>query len=274
MTICNDPNLIDSGLEVIDLPIDSTFSDRQLHHRDIAEQMHGVQRLAHAFVETPETVLQELVNAAVELCGADSAGISLEIDPNSSEQAAGSHWQWAATAGQYSRFKEATLSLWPSACRICLERGKPQLFRVSQKYFELRKVDAPVVTDGLLLPWQAGETRGTIWIMAHGRTAAFDSGDCDMMKTLADFAAMAVRHQQQQQALMQQAADSAVASMANHLAHQINNPLQALTNVAYLAAEGKSNGDARSLGRTLSSELKRLSTLVNKLLTLPGRTAL
>ena len=100
--------------------------------------------------------------------------------------------------------------------------------------------------------------------MAHGRTAAFDRDDGQMMRVLADFAAMAVRHQRQQQALLQQAKAAAAAAMANNLAHQINNPLQSLIQMAYLAAEGQSGQDAKSLGQELSVDLLRLSTLVNE----------
>jgi nitrogen-specific signal transduction histidine kinase len=132
-------------------------------------------------------------------------------------------------------------------------------------------IEAPTVTDGLLLPWQAEETRGTIWIMAHGRTEAFDESDCRMMQVLADFSAMAVRHERQQRTLMSQASASAAADMANDLAHQINNPLQSLTNLVFLAGEG--SGDARSLALELSDHIARLSMLVRKLLALPSATA-
>ncbi len=40
-------------------------------------QIGGMRRLARALVERPEEILQELVNAAVDLCGADGDGISL-----------------------------------------------------------------------------------------------------------------------------------------------------------------------------------------------------
>jgi GAF domain-containing protein len=88
-------------------------------------------------------------------------------------------------------------------------------------------ITAPLVTDGILLPWQVDETRGTIFVMAHGRTEAFDQNDQRMMQMLADFAAMAVRHRKQQQKLMEQAAATAAADMANQLAHRINNPSRA-----------------------------------------------
>jgi hypothetical protein len=260
----------DCGLEVLDLREYPEFEARRLHLRDVAIQMQGMQRIAHAFVESPETILQELVNAAVELCDADSAGISLEIDKE--HRSDNNYFQWVATAGGYERFLNATLPRAPSACGTCLERGQPQLFRVTQRFFDLMGVDAPIVTDGLLLPWQVEEMRGTIWIMAHGRTEAFDSGDCRMMQMLADFAAMAVRHDRQQRALTMQASAAAAAAMANDLAHQINNPLQSMTNLVYLAAEGKCGDDAKSLAADLSDHIRRLSVLVNRLLALPDAT--
>jgi len=170
----------DCGLEVIDLRGYPEFEARSLHLRDVATQMQGMQRIAHAFVESPETILQELVNAAVELCDADSAGISLEIDAEHRSDT--NYFQWVATAGRYQRFLNATLPRVPSACGTCLERGQPQLFRVTQRFFDLMGVAAPTVTDGLLLPWQVEEMRGTIWIMAHERVEAFDSNDCRMMQ--------------------------------------------------------------------------------------------
>jgi transcriptional regulator with GAF, ATPase, and Fis domain len=259
-------NLEGTGLKVSDLYSDPEFVGRRLHTRDVAVQMAGMQRLARAFVEDPDTILQELVNAAVELCGADSAGISLETE----EKSESNYYQWVATAGQYAGFLDASLPRYPSACGVCLEREKPQRFLVTQQFFDLMGIEAPTVTDGILLPWHVGETRGTIWIMAHGRTEAFDTGDSRMMQVLADFAAMAVRHQRQQRALLQRATAEAAAQMANELAHQINNPLQSLTNVVYIAAEGKSGNDAKTLGQELSGDLQRLSVLVKKLLALPG----
>jgi hypothetical protein len=258
-------NPADTGLEVLDLQSDSAFAGRRLHVRDVAMQIEGMHRLARAFIENPDTILQELVNAAVDLCGADSSGISMEQESKSDDN----FYQWVATAGKYASFLNATLPRYPSACGICLERGRPQLFRVTQRFFDLMGVDAPTVTDGILLPWQVEETRGTIWIMAHGRTEAFDRDDCRMMQVLADFAAMGVRQQRQQKMLMEQASAAAAAAMANELAHKINNPLQSLTNVVYLAAEGKSGSDTKTLARDLSEHIQRLSVLVRKLLELP-----
>jgi DNA-directed RNA polymerase specialized sigma24 family protein len=257
----------DTGLEVLDLDTHPEFASRSIHKRDLAVQMEGLRRLTHSFVQSPDTILQELVNAAVDLCGADSAGISLEMEGKSDT----AFYHWVATAGQYNGFFNAVLPRYPSACGICLERGKPQLFRVRQRFFDIMGIDAPLVTDGILLPWQVEETRGTIFIMAHGRSAAFDKDDGQVMRVLADFAAMAVRHQRQQHVLLKQAEDAAAAAMANKLAHLINNPLQSLMNVAFLAAEGHRDNNAKALGHELCTDLQRLSALVQETLELhPG----
>jgi len=258
----------DTGLEVLDLFEDPSFAGRRLHERDAAMQMEGMSRLAHAFLESPDTILQELVNAAVDLCGADSSGISIERENKNDAE----YYEWVATAGDYAGFLNATLPRNPSACGMCLERGRPQLFRVTQRFFDLMGIEAPTVTDGILLPWVSGETRGTIWIMAHGRDEAFDGGDLRMMQVLANFAAMGVRQQRQQKLLMEQAVHAAAAGMANELAHRINNPLQSITNIVYLAAGGGVEGDAKTLAGELAEPIQRLSVLAARLLSLP-RTA-
>ncbi|WP_263357765.1 GAF domain-containing protein [Acidicapsa ligni] len=255
----------DTGIEIIDLLTDPAFNSRRLHLHDTMIQMEALQRLANAFVESPDTILQELVNAAVDLCGADSAGISIEQEDKTDEK----YYLWVATAGSYSNFLNATLPRYPSACGVCIERGTPQLFRVTQRFFDIMKVEAPAVTDGILLPWQVEETRGTIWIVSHQKSVAFDGDDLRLMQTLANFAAMGVRQQRQQKILVEQAKATAAAALANELAHNINNPLQSVTNLLYLAREDKDHREASSLAHELTEPVQRLSSLVQEILALP-----
>lgn len=263
--IASPPELTDTGLEVIDIDTDPAFAARRVHGHSAVRQMEGLRRIARAFVESPDTILSELVHAAVELCGADSAGISIEKD----DRTDANFYHWVATAGQYSDFLNAVLPRHPSACGVCLERNRPQLFRVHQRFFDIMGIQAPLVTDGILLPWRAEETRGTIFIMAHGRTEAFDKDDCNMMQLLADFAAMGVRQQSQQKLLMLQTRSAAASAMANDLAHKINNPLQSLTNILFLAASGHHGEGARALGQETLADLQTLSLLIRELLALP-----
>jgi hypothetical protein len=254
-----------TGLEVVDLRVDQAFATRHIHVRDIGTQMDGLQRLSRALLESPDTILQELVNAAVDLCAADSAGISIEKEGGNEQE----FYHWIATAGAYSNFLNAILPRYPSACGLCLERGYAQHFTVSKKFFDILGVEAPLVTDGILLPWSVEGTRGTIFVMAHGRTEAFDENDARLMTMLADFAAMGFRQQKQQARLIAQERHEAAAQMAHELAHEINNPLQSMTNSAYLVAKGPEGIDSKALGEGLSHDIDRLSGLVRKLLSLP-----
>jgi nitrogen-specific signal transduction histidine kinase len=99
-------------------------------------------------------------------------------------------------------------------------------------------IEGTTVTDGILLPWHAEETRGTIWILAHGRAEAFDGEDCNMMQAL-----------------------------ANELAHQINNPLQGLMQTVFLFARGGTESGA--LAQQAMEDIVRLSDLVKQLLSFP-----
>ena len=80
---------------------------------------------------------------------------------------------------------------------------------------------------------------------------------------------MGVRQQRQQKLLMEQTKATAAAAMANDLAHRINNPLQSITNLVYLAAAGGVDTNAKGLAEELSEPIHRLSVLSAKLLALP-----
>jgi hypothetical protein len=251
-----------TGVEVLDLQSNTEFLARPSHQRDALAQLVGMQRLAHAFTENSDGVFQELSDIAVQLCGAESAGISLETFGPEGQQ----FFQWVAISGVYSPFLNATMPYHWMPCGICLDRSQPQTLRVPVAHFAAMGLEElpPPITDGILIPWHVGSSRGTIWVLAHGRTDAFDHMDYNIMQMFSDFAAMAVRNQQQQKTILQQT--RAAADMANGLAHQINNPLQKLTNSIFLA--NTQSGDASGHIKQASDDLQQLSSLVRQLLAL------
>ncbi len=157
------------GLEVTDLAQDAVFAKRSARQRDMPSQVEALHRLTMKFVEQPESILQELVNAAVTLCGADSAGVSIEREDKTDTD----YYKWIAIAGEYSPFLNASLPLYPSACTICLHREGPQAFRVGKRFFDIIGVEAATVKDGILLPWEVEGMRGTIFIISHTSEEAF-----------------------------------------------------------------------------------------------------
>jgi signal transduction histidine kinase len=89
------------------------------------------------------------------------------------------------------------------------------------------------------------------------------------MQMLSDFAAAGFRQQRQKKRLIEQERAAAAAAMANELAHRINNPLQSIGNLVYLAANQKTDPVVKALAADLETELRRLSDLVNEILALP-----
>lgn len=266
----NAPDPGTSGLYVVDLYDSTEFLTRRSRPGSAERHMEGMRRLSQTFVLRPESILQELAAGAIDLCGADSAGVTLQT-----RNAAGENGlRWVAVAGRFSRFTNAHFPYVQTACGTGIERARPQHFRMEKPFYDRLGIEAEPVTDGLLIPWRTGTVRGTVWIMAHGRTEAFDASDARLMETLASFAAMSYRQQRQQRLLVEQASQAAAAAMANELAHAINNPLQALTNLAFLAGQEGCPIDTYELAQQMSTDLDRLAALVKSMLALPvNRTA-
>lgn len=250
-----------TGIEVLDLQSHGPFLARELHNRNTEFILPGIQRIARTFVESPQDVLQVLSDVAVDICKADSAGVSIETVAEDGERV----FHWVAISGEFASFLNAMLPHAWMPCGVCLDRNRPQLVRVPEAHFKAMGLEgvAPI-TDGILIPWQSGITRGTVWILAHGRTSAFDKMHYKAMQTFADFASMAMRQQQQQEELIRRAEAASAASMAHELAHQINNPLQKITNSIFLAATD--NPDAKAHIIQAANDLHELSEIVQRLL--------
>jgi hypothetical protein len=172
---------VETGMDVRDLHTDPGFAARRLRSRDAMRQIEGIGRLAQLFATKPDQLQQELVDIAMDMCGADSAGISLEEPAQDGEQ----RFRWVATGGEFSRFVNGGTPRFFSPCGTCLDRGKAQLFRVSKPYYDILGIEAEPVTDGMLIPWETEGTRGTIWIVAHKSAEAFDYDDYTLMRSLA-----------------------------------------------------------------------------------------
>lgn len=254
-------------MEMRDLLEDREFAMRPPRVYAPEESFAALRRLAEVFAGDSGFVLQELVEIARELCGADSAGISLE----EADAEGGPRFRWVAIAGSFERYVNGTTPRFFSPCGTCLSAGRPQLYRVTQEYYDFLGVEAEPITDGMLIPWTTEGERGTIWAVAHGSPARFTPADYTLLKTLGDFAAMAIRRHAREEARVENEQNLTWASTAHELAHQINNPLQSLTNALYLAREQmarRNDPEAEGFLNMASAELAALSERVAGLLRL------
>jgi hypothetical protein len=254
----------DTGMELRDLLSDEKFLHRKIIAERDGRRFEALDTLAHVFAEAPDVVLQKLVDIAVKFCGADSAGISLEESGEDGEQ----HFRWIVIAGSFAQYVNGTTPRFFSPCGTCLSSGRPHLFRVTKPYYDFLGVAAEPITDGVLIPWTTESRRGTIWAVAHHSREAFDFNDYRLLNSLADFAAIAIRYQSQEENLRRHDRQAASSARAHELAHEINNPLQSLTNTLYLASQ--SGPDTQLYVNQACQELNALSEKVRNLLSLSG----
>jgi len=251
-----EPTQTDTGMALRDLLTAEDFRQRKAKRPENRESI-ALRRLSRIFAAEPETVLQALVDTAVEFCGADSAGISLEEPENAS-------FRWIVVAGSFSRYLNGRTPRNYSPCGTCLDKGRAQLYKVTKPYYDFLGVEAKPILDGLLIPWSNEFLSGTLWAVSHQSDDTFSFDDYALLSNLADFASIILRHQHQERLLHQAERARGVAEMADRLAHRINNPLQSLTNTLYLARRGE--GNVEELLTQAECDLKRLSEQVAKLL--------
>jgi len=187
----------ESGMELRDLLADPEFPHRKNRLRqEICTAVEAYRRVARVFTDNAEVILQTVVEAATTFCGADSAGISLEERDRDGQSQR--RFRWIAISGSFAPFLGGTTPRFFSPCGTTLDRGRVQLYRVGKTYYDYLGIKADPITDGILMPWQAGEMRGTIWVVSHQHREAFDSHDLGLMNGLAEFAAIAVGNRFQQ----------------------------------------------------------------------------
>jgi len=178
----------DSGMDLRDLLDDAGFKNRPKQPRDPNRTAVAFRHLLKLLAEDRESLLKELVNAAVKFCSAESAGISLE------ETETGT-FRWVAIAGTFERYLDARTPRNYCPCGICLDTGRPQLFRVTRPYYDFLGVTADPITDGILIPWSTEYFKGSLWCVSHSSAEAFDFDDYEFLRGLADFASIILRNQ-------------------------------------------------------------------------------
>ena len=160
------------------------LTQRPSHPSDHAAENRALIALAEE-ISSPNGVLQKLVETAIVLCDAHSAGISL-LDED------GENFYWPAVAGRWAVHVGGTMPRDHSPCGTVLDRNAPQLFSHPERYFSHLAAAVPLIDEALLIPFYiAGKAIGTIWIIAHDASRRFDAEDLRLMNNLAQFASAA-----------------------------------------------------------------------------------
>jgi hypothetical protein len=184
----------DSGVKMEDLlDSDEFLSRRPKEPRFADREAQAIQRLQESESRSPEAILQELVQIAVDFCTADSAGISLEEVNEDGE----SQFRWIVVAGSFCRYLKGTTPRFYSPCGTCIDRGVPQHYQVTHPYYNFLGINAEPIRDGILIPWHSEHMLGTLWAVSHRADDAFDIGDYEFLHKMADMVSQRIRDHSQ-----------------------------------------------------------------------------
>ncbi|HJX26978.1 MAG TPA: ATP-binding protein [Thermoanaerobaculia bacterium] len=255
---------------------------RPSHPADHQAESHSLVALAREMADNPQNLLHKLVEMAVGLCGAGSAGISLL-----KAGAEGEIFFWEALAGVYAPHVGGSTPRDFSPCGTTLDRGTAQLFSWPARYFTYFSAVEPPIVEGLVIPFSVGgRALGTIWIVSHDEHRRFDAEDLRVMTSLSELTGAALRtlsvHEgvartatelrQANEALRAseqalQEADRRKNEFLATLAHELRNPLAPITNALHIlrVAEGDSPLRERALGM-VDRQVRHLVRLVDDLL--------
>ena len=143
--------------------------------------------LAETLAAAPQDILQVLVEKALSLCGAHSAGVSLLEDADQHRR-----FHWRAIAGRWSEFVGGGTPREFGPCGTVLDLSEPLLFSHPERDFPYFGEATPLIEDSLIIPFYVrGRAVGTIWVVSHDETKRFDAEDLRVMTSLSKFAAAA-----------------------------------------------------------------------------------
>ncbi len=177
----------DTALESVD--ITPELEQRPARQPDHAAENRALVGLAERMATAPKDVLEKLVGVALELCRAQSAGVSVaeKLDGEAV-------FRWQATTGALAGLAGGTLRRAESPCRVVVEGRQPMLFRSPERGFPALAAAQPGIAEALLVPFVvAGEAVGTVWVVAHDSARHFDREDVRVLSNLARFAALALQ---------------------------------------------------------------------------------
>lgn len=143
-----------------------------------------------------ETALQDICDFALNLCKAESAGLSLLGFINDQHV-----FNWARTAGKVPKFKVYSPSN-DCPCGTVLEMYSYQVFQHPENYYEWVKANKFVIPEMISMPIYRDDLTalGTFWVM-HKEGNHFDWEDVRILTTLVSFVKTASRSDKFKKAL-------------------------------------------------------------------------
>jgi two-component system CheB/CheR fusion protein len=170
-----------------DILITAELERRPRRAPDHAAENRAMAALARQMAGDPGGVPQKLAELLVDLCGADSAGISL-LDREDGREV----FRWTAVAGASAPELGGTVARDASPCGAVVDRNQLMLLKDAGRFYPVLRGYEPRIYESLLAPWAAnGKATGTVWVISRSPDRHFDAEDARLVQSLASFAAAA-----------------------------------------------------------------------------------
>lgn len=243
-----------STATLAEVDIRSDLSTRAPRAPDSEALDRALAVLAGEMTENPRRMLQSLVETARDLCGADTAGISL---------LEGDVFRWESVAGVFASYRDSTMPRAASPCGVCIDENLTQLMHLPDRHFPALRAE-PRFVEALLIPFQVrGRPVGTVWIVSHTEARKFDREDERVVRTLAQFAAAGWQLWNALEAA--QEASHRKDEFVAMVGHELRNPLAAICNAAHVLQEADTAGHATAV-QVVARQSQHLARVAHDLL--------
>lgn len=222
------------------------LAERPTSAPDYPREKLAIQDLARHMADDPASLLPELVRQAMQLCHADSGGISV---------LEGNVFRWQGLTGTLSCFEGTFTPRDNSPCGVCLDENRPILMANPEKAYDWIAAAGIVVPEVLLVPLSINGTvpLGTLWVVAPpGRH--FNNGDARLMAELATFTGIAL-HMVQTDAKLKAALEQQE-TLAAEMSHRVKNMLATTSALIQLSMRGAATKD--DLAQSLRGRIQAL----------------
>ncbi len=250
-----------------EVDLDSVIATSELGRRpsrppDHAAENRALVALVAEMTASPDGVLQRLAEKALDLCAADSAGITL-VERNAD---GGDILRWHAVAGRLAPHLGGVMPRDFSPCGTVMDRNGSQLFQHPERHFLYLHQMLPPISEVLLIPFAvSGEPVGTLWVLTHDENRRFDGEDLRVMSNLAKLAGTAYQILFSLNALEE--ADRRKDEFLAVLAHELRNPLAPIRSAVQILRSAETTGaDPRPARDVIDRQVRQMAHLIDDLL--------
>src|SRR5215469_14276567 len=235
--------------------------------------------LVSALADSPSTIFETLADTILDITQCDSAGLSLLTRDGTRPDADGKRFYWPAIAGMWNPHVGGGTPRNFGPCGDVLDQNRTLLFQHFERRYPYLLPVIPAAEECLLVPFYvAGKAVGTIWAIMHSDRRRFDAEDNRVMASLGEFASSAYQalvhiedlkfqelraslHATQLE-LAQVSRLTTMGELAASIAHEVNQPLTAVTNNANACLRLLSSGPENS--QEVKAALSDITTGVDR----------